>query len=525
MPSSSTEAVLDPQSAELIRKMGTPSRLAMTTCKDVLGFQFTPAKHILHMERRLLSAIGDTSRRRFVSISMPPRHGKSIYCSVFLAAWFLGMYPEKNVILISYSEDYALQWGRVVRDILTRYGKPLFGRTVDKGASSNTDWKMERSIGGMISVGVGGGITGRGGDLIIIDDLIKNRQEAASDATKKYHREEYDSSIRTRLEPGGTMVVVATRWAVDDLPGHLHEERASGDQWEFIDFPALALLPREVDDFEQWEDELGRRVHQVEDAEGNVELVGDALWPEREPTENLLQTRASIDPLVWAALYQQNPALSSDLMFRPENWQEYPNIYRRELMGACSRLVRVWDLAASDKKGDWTVGCLMGEHRSGLLYVFDVIRMRKNATAVEEIVLETAKADGAAVKILIEQERAGAGKSVLQHYQKMLMGYIVAPAQAEASKESRAQTYSSKQGAGLIYIPDEAAWKKDWVKEHEGFPNIRHDDQVDTGAYAFNELTLGWGGESAFFSPVQSRRPLVWGGDPQAAALALMARG
>jgi predicted phage terminase large subunit-like protein len=424
MPSSSTEAAsLDPQSAELIRKMGTPSRLAMTTCKGVLGFEFAPARHILHMERKLLAAIGDTSRRRFVSISMPPRHGKSIYCSVFLAAWFLGMYPEKNVILISYSEDYALQWGRVVRDILTRYGKPLFGRTVDKGASSNTDWKMERSIGGMISVGVGGGITGRGGDLIIIDDLIKNRQEAASDATKKY------------------------------------------------------------------------------------------------------QTRASIDALVWAALYQQNPALSSDLMFRPENWQEYPNIYRRELMGSCSRLVRVWDLAASDKKGDWTVGCLMGLHRSGLLYVFDVIRMRKNATAVEEIVLETAKQDGAAVKILIEQERAGAGKSVLQHYQKMLMGYIVAPAQAEASKESRAQTYSSKQGAGLIYIPDESAWKKDWVKEHEGFPNIRHDDQVDTGAYAFNELTLGWGGESAFFSPVQSPRPLVWGGDPQAAALALMARG
>jgi len=522
MPSSSS-STLDPQSKELLRKMGTPSRLAMTTCKDVLGFDFDPAKHIVHMERRLLAAIGDTKNRRFLSISMPPRHGKSIYCSVFLAAWFLGMYPEKNVILISYSEDYALQWGRAVRDILTKFGKPLFGRTVSRDASSNTDWKMERSLGGMISVGIGGGITGRGGDLIIIDDLIKNRQEAASDATKKYHREEYDSSIRTRLEPGGTVVVVATRWALDDLPGHLHEERSGGDPWEFIDFPALAMLPHDVDDFDRWEDELGRKVHEVTDEEGNVELVGDALWPEREPTENLLQTRQSIDPLVWAALYQQNPALSSDLMFRPENWQEYKAVYRTELMGSCTKLVRVWDLAASDKKGDWTVGCLMGLHRSGLIYVFDVQRVRKNATAVEELVKQIAELDGRKVKIMIEQERAGAGKSVLAHYQKILMGWIVEEARAEASKESRAMLYSSKQGNGLVYLPDEAAWKSDWVKEHEGFPNIRHDDQVDTGAYAFNDLTLGFF-ESAFWSPVESPRPLVYFGDPATAGLALMNR-
>lgn len=517
-----TESTLEPQSKELLRKMGTPSRLAMTCCKDILGFDFDPAKHILHMEKKLLDAIGD-SKRRFISISMPPRHGKSIYCSVFLAAWFLGMYPEKSVILITYSEDYASQWGRAVRDILTKFGKQLFGRTVARDVASNTIWKMERSLGGMISVGIGGGITGRGGDLIIIDDLIKNRQEAASDATKKYHREEYDSSIRTRLEPGGTVVVVATRWAVDDLPGHLHEGTERGDQWEFIDFPALAVLPKDVDDWEQWEDELGRRVHEVVDADGNVELIGDALWPEREPVENLLQTRATVDPLVWAALYMQDPSLSSDLMFRPENWQEYKAVYRTELMGSCTQLVRCWDLAASDKKGDWTVGVLMGLHRSGLIYVFDVQRVRKNATAVEELVKATAQTDGRAVKILIEQERAGAGKSVLQHYQKILMGHIVAEARAEASKESRAMLYSSKQGNGLVYLPDEAAWKDDWVKEHEGFPNIRHDDQVDTGAYAFNELTLGFF-DTAFWSPVESPRPLVYFGDPAAAGLALMNR-
>jgi predicted phage terminase large subunit-like protein len=283
------------------------------------------------------------------------------------------------------------------------------------------------------------------------------------------------------------------------------------------------MLPADVDDFELWEDELGRKVHEITDEEGNVELVGDALWPEREPTENLLQTRQSIDPLVWAALYQQNPALSSDLMFRPENWQEYKAVYRTELMGSCTKLVRVWDLAASDKKGDWTVGCLMGLHRSGLIYVFDVQRVRKNATAVEELVRATAEIDGRKVKIMIEQERAGAGKTVLAHYQKILMGWIVEEARAETDKASRAMLYSSKQGNGLVYLPDEAAWKAEWVKEHEGFPNIRHDDQVDTGAYAFNDLTLGFF-DVAFWSPVESPRPLVYFGDPAAAGLALMNR-
>lgn len=514
---------LDPQSKELLRQMGTPSRLAMTACKDVLGFEFEPAPHILHMERRILEAIGDRSRRRFLSISMPPRHGKSVYCSVFLAAWFLGMYPDRNVILISYSEDYALQWGRNVRDILTKFGHKLFGRSVSREASSNTNWKMERSNGGMISVGIGGGITGRGGDLVIIDDLIKNRQEAASDATKKYHREEYESSIRTRVEPGGTVVVVATRWAVDDLPGHLHEPKPDGDQWEFIDFPALSRPPQDVEeeDFDTWEDELGRKVHWVEGPDGSGEWVGDALWPEREPAAELLKTRASIDPLVWAALYLQDPSLSSDLMFRPENWQSYDPRYRTELMAGCTQLVRVWDLAASDKKGDWSVGCLMGRHRSGLVYVFDVIRKRQNPTAIEELVLQTAEIDGRGVTIMIEQERAGAGKTVLAHYQKLLLGYIVKPAQAETSKESRAMLYSSKQGQGLVYLPEDAHWREEWVKEHQGFPNIRHDDQVDTGAYAFNELTFN-GGEATFWAPGST--PLYVIGDPNAAALALMNR-
>ena len=517
---------IDPQQRELLSKMATPSRLARYTCKEIFGFEFDAAPHILHMEDRLLDAVFDLSRQRFVSVSMPPRHGKSVFVSVFLAAWFLGMYPEKRVILITYSQDYAVQWGRAVRDILTRYGKELFNRTVSRDASSNTDWQMERSLGGMLAVGIGGGITGRGGDLIIIDDLIKNRQEAASDATKKYHREEYDSSIRTRLEPGGTMVVVATRWAADDLPGHLRalgetdEESAEQgelpeiDEWEFIDFPALAIPPKELDpeeeDFKLWEDELGRH-------------DGDALWPTRWTAPALRRLRNSIDPLVWAALYQQDPALASNVKFDPETWGNFPDWEGPRLKTECTKLVRVWDLAASDKKGDWTVGTLMGLHRGGGVYVFEVQRFRKHPTEVENIVRSTAAADGHGVTIMIEQERAGAGKTVLAHYQKILIGYVVKEARAETSKESRAMLYASKQGQGAVMLPEHAPWRKAWVKEHEGFPWIKHDDMVDTGAYGFNELALTYS-ECFYWAPGESVTPLVMMGDPDKVRQELMNR-
>lgn len=503
---------LDPKTRALLKKMGTPARLAIHASKEITGFQWDTAVHLQLMERRILDAVLDFSRQRFISVSMPPRHGKSFYCSVFLAAWFLGMYPEKNVILITYSDDFAAKWGKAVRDVLTRYGTELFGRSVAKDATSKTDWLMERSMGGMLAVGIGGGITGRGGDLIIIDDLIKNQQEARSDATKKHHRDEYDSSIRTRLEPGGTIVCVATRWAPDDLPGYLHDPNENGDDWEFLEFPAIAEAPLDLDpeseDFRLWEDELGRH-------------DGDALWPERWPVENLIAIRNSVDGLIWNALYQQKPRLTEGAMFPEESWMSFPAYESSRLRTECWRFVRAWDIAASKDKGDWTVGVLMGLHQSGAIYIFDVRRGRWSSAEAETEVTRAAEGDGARTTILIEQERAGAGKAFVEHYQRLLLNRIVEGVRAEGDKQTRAAIYSAKQNQGLIWIPDQAVWRDGWIDEHKNFGYVRHDDQVDAGAYAFNELA-SLGGACAMWAPPMS--PQLTLNDPRSAFMAVMNR-
>jgi predicted phage terminase large subunit-like protein len=485
-------ATLDPVNEALLRKMATPACLAVHASKEITGFQWTFAGHLQIMEERILDCVLDFSRQRFISISMPPRHGKSFYCSVFLAAWFLGMFPEKRVILVTYSDDFAAKWGKAVRDVLSRYGKELFGRSVSRDMSSKTDWMMERSMGGMLAVGIGGGITGQGGDLIIIDDLIKNQEEARSATTKEKHKAEFDASIRTRLEPGGSIVCVATRWAPDDLPGQLHEPNEFGDQWEFLDFAALAEPPRDVEeaDFAEWEDELGRH-------------IGEALWPERWNAEALIQIKHSVDELVWNALYQQQPRLTEGSMFGEANWLTYPAYEKLSLMQQCTRIVRSWDLAASKDKGDYTVGVLMGLHRDGRVYIFDVVRGRWTPTDVEARVRAAAEDDGPVVKIIIEQERAGAGKTVLEHYQRSLLGRYVEGNRPETDKQSRASIYSAKQGAGMVLLPDQAVWKKAWIDEHKDFGFIRHDDQVDAGAQGFNDLA-GVLSNCTMWSPVGS---------------------
>ena len=485
MRSSSLTTELDPVQQNLLRKMATPARLGEHVSKATLGWQWTAATHIRLIEERVLECLFD-SRQRFLSISMPPRHGKSFYCSVFLAAWFLGMNPEKRVILITYSEDFAAKWGRTVRDILTKHGKELFGINVSKAATSSTDWYIENTTGGMLAVGIGGGITGQGGDLVIIDDLIKNQEEARSTARKEGHAAEYAGSIRTRLEPGGTMVYIGTRWAPDDLPGVFREPSEFGDQWEFLDFPALAEVPRLWDEEQgQWEDVLGRR-------------EGEALWPDRWDQETLTQIRHTLvdsgQALTWYALYQQDPRLSEDAAFPEDKWGLYPSWEAEQIKRECIRLVRSWDLASSKNKGDYTVGALMGLHSSKRVYIFDVIRMREGPTDVEATVINTAELDGHSVKVIIEQERSGSGNTVVAHYKRELLAFEVEGIPPEGKKEERISIYAAKQGAGLVLLPHEASWKQEWIREHKDFGYIRHDDQVDAGSQGFNDLAALGGG-------------------------------
>lgn len=475
-----------------MRDIATPSRLAVAKvgpvgaeqglCESVTGFPFELYTWLRYVEQRILEAVM-APEKRYLIINVPPRSGKTTYAGVFLPAWFLGMFPSKRVMFVSYADDYSVDYGRSVRTILDRFGMGLFKVGVDKSAQGVSDWKMRNSFGGMLSTGVGGVLTGKGGDLIIVDDIIKNIQEAMSNATKRMHEKWFDSTLFTRLEPGGTLIVTATRWADDDISGVLIERMKqpgySGPKWEVIDLPALAT-PTEEElaimsemEVDEWVDVLGRH-------------MGEAINPIRTTREEYLEIQGSgLDPYVWSCLYQQRPSASRHGMFPELKWKHWN---QANVPPRFTRRVRVWDLAATEGGGDYSVGTLMGLAPTGDLYVIDRWRGQLSSHDLEMKVLATARLDGFGTPIRIEQEKAGAGKTVVEHYKRLLAGHDVDSAKVEGSKEQRATPYSMMMQAGRVWLPEGADWLKEWKKEHAGMIGNgirpRHDDQIDTGAYA-----------------------------------------
>lgn len=325
-------------------------------------------------------------------------------------------------------------------------------------------------------------------NCIIIDDVIKTMEEAASSTTKKKHLEEYDGAISSRFqegdpetgEPGTTVLLTATRFSEDDLSGRLIErmdkEGYDGDRWEVISIPALAEPPEDVesDELEEWRDFLGRRA-----GEGLKCRFSQRFFEKR---------RSSIDAFAYSALYQQNPGLRQGGMFPRDLWA----YWNASNLPGLPRVVRAWDLATTEGGGDWTVGTKMALGTNGDLYVLDRIRVQYGPSRVEDLVETTAQADGYDTLVLIEQEKAGAGKALVEHYQRKLAGYNVKPAKIEGAKEVRATPYSAMQNRQRVHLPEDAPWLEEWKAEHAKMMGDgrrpRHDDQIDTGAYCVLEL-------------------------------------
>ncbi len=246
------------------------------------------APHLQLISRKILDLVAGRTPRLIVTL--PPRHGKSELISKWTPTWFLENWPWKRVILTSYEADFAATWGRKVRDLIVRH-KDVLNCQLDPNTSAANYWQTTEG-GGMATAGVGGPITGKGADLFIIDDALKNSQEANSYTIREKLYEWYMSTARTRLEPGAGMIIMFTRWHRDDLIGRLLTKMYEGDgeTWEVVNFPALA-----VDD-----DVLGR-------------ARGDALWPERYDKQALLGLKGSMSPKVWSALFQQDPSDDDDV--------------------------------------------------------------------------------------------------------------------------------------------------------------------------------------------------------------------
>jgi len=333
-------------------------------------------------------------------------------------------------------------------------------------------------------------------NCIIIDDLLKNAQEAASKAAKDLHEEEFDRTLYPRLQPGGTMILTNTRWSEDDLAGRLETREADpeyeGDRFKVLTFQAIAEMPEhdEVEltpqEREGWTDIIGR----VEGEPLKCRYYRGGDW-DKSIFYKVRATMIKTNPIGWASTYQQNPTSREGSMFPAKKWQRYHVADLPEM----AALWRVWDLAASEGSGDYTVGSLVGRGVDSKMYVLDVLRDRLSPDNVMELVKRTAALDGHTVGIGVEESRAGDGKHVIEFYKKTLTGFRVEPCKAIGQKETRATPYSTLQQQGEILIPhdDEVVWDvKGFVDEHKQMMGDgrkpRYDDRIDTVSYAVSLL-------------------------------------
>lgn len=406
-------------------------------------------------------------------IAMPPRSGKSELASRKFPAYAFGKYPNINIIGTSYSADLASRINRDVQRIMdsSEYAKifqevQLSGKNIRSVAGSflrNSDiFEIVNHKGSYRSSGVGGGITGMGGDILIIDDPFKDRAEADSQTIRVKVWDWYTSTLYTRKSPGAGIIVIATRWHVDDLTGRLIERSKSGegDQWEVINLPAIAIS-----------DEEHRR-------------IGEALHPERYPLEELLKIKIAIGSRDWEALYQQNPTVPGGTIFK-EEWITYYD--PTDLPEKFDDVSFSWDL--NFKQGsdlDFVVGQVWGRYQASY-YLLDQYRGRIGfVDTLEQFRKLSENYPNALVKYV--EEKAN-GAALIDSLKKEISGII--PINPDRSKEARAYAVTPLFEAKNIYLPNPkwCDWAQGYVDELLAFPNVAHDDQVDATTQYLIEKT------------------------------------
>lgn len=392
---------------------------------------------------------------------MPPRHGKSEIISKYFPAWYLGINPDARIILTSYESSFAASWGRKARDLMIENQK-LFGIQIAQDSASVQDWNIEKRAGGMNTAGVGGPCTGKGAKIFIIDDPIKNNEEAMSEVIREKAWDWYKSTAYTRLEPDGAMIIVLTRWHSDDLAGRLLEEqKKGGDKWDIVDFPAIAT----------YDDILGRK-------------KGDALWPERYDGPKLKQIENTLGPFWWASMYQQNPVPAGGAIIKREWWKYYDTPPDRK---AFKRYLWAWDTAVKvGQENDFSVGIYIGETETGY-YILDLFREKVEYPDLKRAIAQKFHSSRASA-ILIEDKSSG--QQIIQEFSRGEKLPIIPAGKDKKGlmpdKVTRALVVTPMIQSGLVYLPEKASWVAEFLSECLAFPKGKHDDQVDALVYALD---------------------------------------
>lgn len=456
-------------------------------------------------------------------IVAPPRHGKSELVSRRLPAYILGRNPDASIIATSYGADLASRMNRDVQRVMDHgtYSRlfpesRLFGKNIRTMASGtwmrNSDlFEVVGHKGSYRSAGIGGGITGMGFDFGIMDDPIKSAAEAASATMRESIWEWYISTFYTRQHKGARILLTLTRWHHDDLAGRLlklMEEDPQADQWRVLHLPALAhpkveeelteeqgfrlemnqqAAAHDLDGwhvtrsvYSDWLQDHGRDMPASDCSDPRAD--GEALWPLRFPKEWLEQTKATLGPYQFGAIYDGNPTPREGGLFTEASLSRRVEACP---VGADVERVRSWDKGYSSH-GDYSVGVRMSRNRDGIFVIEDVIRIRATPKERNRIIKETAVEDDrlfGKVEIRIE-EPPGAGSETTANLISELAGHNARAHKPKGDKEERAEGLSAQADAGNVWLV-RGAWNRAFVAEMIVFPGGENDDQVDAATQAF----------------------------------------
>ena len=425
--------------------------------------EFIGGRHHKIMARAFERVVNGECKR--LIINMPPRHTKSEFASYLLPAWFLGKFPHKKVIQSSNTAELAVGFGRKVRNLvdLDTYKELFPGLELRADSKAAGRWNTSKN-GDYFAIGVGGTVTGKGADLLIIDDP-HSEQEAALAASNPdvfdKVTEWYTSGPRQRLQPGGAIVIVMTRWAMRDLTGQVLKAAAQrgGEQWEVIEFPAI--MPS-----------------------------GKPLWPEFWALEELEALREELPNSKWQAQYQQNPVGNESAIVKRDWWKWWEH----ERPPACEYILQTWDTAfEKNNRADYSAGTTWGifnfdeDHGAPNIILLNTYKKRVEYPDLKKDVLEEYREyepDG----VLIEKKASGAPLI----YDLRAMGIPVqeyTPSKGQ-DKIARLNSVSDIIASGKVWVP-RTRWAEELVDEIAEFPSGEHDDLVDATTLALMRFRQG----------------------------------
>jgi len=401
-------------------------------------------------------------------INMPPRHTKSEFASYLLPAWFLGKYPHKKVIQTSHTAELAVGFGRKVRNLVDQevYTRIFPGVGLQADSKAAGRWATNKQ-GDYFAIGVGGAVTGKGADLLIIDDPHSEQEATLAETSPEIYDKVYEwytSGPRQRLQPGGAIVVVMTRWSKRDLTGQVVKAAAQrgGEEWEIIEFPAI--LPS-----------------------------GNPLWPEFWSLKELEALKEELPNTKWMAQYQQNPTSETSAIVKREWWQ----VWEADSPPPCDFVLMAWDTAfEKTNRSDYSACTTWGvfyqpDPNSGLqqanIIMLNAFRDRMEfpelkRRAVEEY--QEWQPDG----VIIEKKASGSPLI----YEMRAMGIPVqefTPSKGN-DKISRLNAVSDIFASGRVWVPN-TSWAEEVVDEVASFPAGEHDDYVDSVSLAMMRFRKG----------------------------------